>query len=108
IRSVPNFPPEEVASAAYVLLKDHDPKAALPALYYATKEFPKIAAYQIWLAQALGQTGDRAGALTAYRKAAELLPSDGDDEAWRRNNKYLINKGLKELGANEPPPGGKP
>jgi hypothetical protein len=98
IRSIPNQTTELVASAAFVLLKDHDAKAALPALRYVTKEYPKVASYQVWLGQALGQTGDRAGALAAYRKAAELLQGDGSAEG-SRLNKYLIDKGLKELGA---------
>jgi hypothetical protein len=103
IQSIPDRPTELVASAAFVLLKDHDAKAALPALRYVTKECPKVASYQVWLGQALGLTGDRAGARAAYRKAAELLPGDGSAEG-SRLNKYLIDKGVKELGASEPPP----
>src|SRR5262249_12501680 len=90
IRSIPNLPKEHVASAAFVLLKDHDAKAALPALRYVTKEYPKVAGYQVWLGQALGLTGDRAGALAAYRKAAELLPTDETTGNWREHYKYLI------------------
>jgi hypothetical protein len=97
IQSIPDQPAKLVASAAFVLLKDHDAKAALPALRYVTREYPKVASYQVWLGQALGQTGDRAGARAAYRKAAELLPGN-ESEAWSRLNKYLIDKGLKELG----------
>jgi hypothetical protein len=104
IQSIPNLPTEQVASAAFVLLKDHDAKAALPALRYVTKEYPKVAGYQVWLGQALGLTGDRAGALAAYRKAAELLPTDEKAGNWREYYKSLIDKGLKELGAPEPPP----
>jgi tetratricopeptide (TPR) repeat protein len=104
IRSIPDQSTKLVGSAAFVLLKDHDPNAALPALRYVTKEYPKVASYQVWLGQALGQTGDWAGARAAYRKAAELLPGDGAAEGWRNLNKYLIDKGLKELGAPEPPP----
>lgn len=104
IQSNPNLPTERVASAAFVLLKDHDAKAALPALRYVTKEYPKVAGYQVWLGQALGLTGDRAGALAAYQKAAELLPTDEKAGNWREHYKYLIDKGLKELGAPEPPP----
>src|SRR5262249_25324706 len=94
---------ELLASAAFVLLKDHDAKAALPALRYVTKKYPKVTRYQVWLGRALGQTGDGAGALAADRKAAELVPGDGTTEG-SRLNKYLIDKGLKELGAPEPPP----
>jgi hypothetical protein len=107
IQSIPNQPTELVAAAAFVLLKDHDAKAALPALQYATKESPKVAGYQVWLGQALGLTGDRAGALAAYRKAAESLPGDESVGNSRENYKYLIDKGLKELGPAEPPPKGR-
>jgi hypothetical protein len=108
IQSIPDQPKGRatglVGSAAFVLLKDHDAKAALPALRYVTKEDPKDAHYQVWLGQALGLTGDREGALAAYRKAAELLPSSEMEANWRKHNQYLIDKGLKELGAPEPPP----
>jgi dienelactone hydrolase len=107
IRSIPGQSTELVGSAAFVLLKDHDPNAALPALRYVTKEYPKVASYQVWLGQALGQTGDRAGARAAYRKAAELLPDDGAAEGWRNLNKYLIDKGVKELGPSDAPPKGR-
>jgi hypothetical protein len=103
IQSIPDQSIKSVGSAAFVLLKDHDPKAALPALRYVTKEFPKDASYQVWLGQALALTGDREGAVAAYRKATELLPGDAPSESWRNFNKYLIDKGLKELGASEPP-----
>jgi Flp pilus assembly protein TadD len=92
-----------VASAAFVLLKDHDAKAALPALRYVTKEYPKVASYQVWLGQALGQTGDRAGARAAYCKAAELFPGDESAGNNRRAYKYMMEKGLKDLGPPEPP-----
>src|SRR5262249_41368472 len=88
---------------AFVLLKDHDAKAALPALRYVTKEYPKVASYQVWLGQALGQTGDRAGARAAYRMAAELLPGDESAGDNRSAYKYLIEKGFKDLCPVEPP-----
>jgi hypothetical protein len=104
IKSIPNLPTQQVASAAFVLLKDHDATSALPALRYVTKEYPKVTGYQVWLGQALGLTGDREGALAAYRKAAELLRTDKTAGTWRENSKYLINKGLKELGEPETSP----
>jgi hypothetical protein len=103
IQSIPNLPTEQVASAAFVLLKDHDATAALPALRYATKKYPKVAGYQVWLGQALGLTGDREGALAAYRKAAELLPGDDSAGNWRELYKHWIKKGLNEIGPSEPP-----
>ena len=58
---------------------------------------------------ALVSTGREQQAMTllaAHRKAAELLPTDGEmaKNERLRENKYLIDKGLKELGAPEPPP----
>jgi tetratricopeptide (TPR) repeat protein len=97
-------PAIRLAAAADCLLKDGDATPALPALRFAIKEYPKMAVYQIWLGQALVLTGDRAGALAAYRKAAELLPSDEIAGNNREAYKYLINKGLKDLGSSEPPP----
>jgi dienelactone hydrolase len=104
IRSIPKLSTQRVASAAFCLLKDHDAKAALPALRYATRQYPKVAGYRVWLGQALALTGDRPGALAAYRKAAELLPADKTAGNWRENYKNQIEKGLKELGAAKPPP----
>src|SRR5262249_32572538 len=60
IRSISGQPTDQVATAAFVLLKAHDAEAALPALRYATNESPKVTSYQVWLGQALSQTGDRA------------------------------------------------
>jgi len=75
----------------------------VPALRFAVKKNPKNSGYRVWLGQALALTGDRAGALAAYRKAAELLPDDNTVGTSRDNYKYLIDKGLKDLGASEPP-----
>jgi tetratricopeptide (TPR) repeat protein len=104
-RSIPGTRPNWVAGAANTLVAEGDTAAALPALRWAVKEYPKHTVYQIWLGQALAVTGDRAGALAAYRKAAELFPHDEsiDNERAREAYKYLTNKGLKELGAPEPP-----
>jgi dienelactone hydrolase len=106
VRSIPDARPNWVAGAASTLVEEGDTTAALPALRWAVKEYPTHTLYQIWLGQALAVTGDRAGALAAYRKAAELFPHDEtiNNERTREAYKYLINKGLKELGAPEPPP----
>jgi tetratricopeptide (TPR) repeat protein len=106
VRSIPDARPQAVAGAASTLVEDGDAPAALPALRWAAKEYPKYTVIQIRLGEALALTGDRAGALAAYRKAAELFPHDEsiNTELARQNNKYLIDKGLKELGAPELPP----
>jgi len=104
IRSFPNVYPGRVAGAASILVQDDDAMAALPALRWAAKEYPKSTTLQVSLGQALVVTGDRAGALAAYRKAAELFPDDDEmvkNERLREAYKYLIDKGLKELGAPE-------
>src|SRR5262249_59959659 len=100
-------PMDRLGAGANILLQNGDTTAALPALRFAIKEDPKVAVHQIWLGQALALTGDRAGALAAYRKAAELLPGDASAGGAREAYKYLIAKGLKELGATEPPPKGR-
>jgi hypothetical protein len=104
--SRPN-PTDRLASAAACLLRDGEAAAALPALRYAVKEDPRSTILHIWLGQALALTGDRAGALAAYRKAAELHPGDqtmGNSGGAYKYMIYMIDKGLKELGAPEPPP----
>jgi tetratricopeptide (TPR) repeat protein len=104
IRSIPHVPTERVGSGALCLLKEGDAEAALPALRFTIKIAPKAASYQIGLGQALVLTGDRAGALAAYRKAAELLPGDESVGNSGEAYKYLINKGLKDLGPSQLPP----
>jgi hypothetical protein len=105
VRSIPGTRPNWVAGAASTLVAEGDATAGMPALRWAVREYPKDTLYQIWLGQALAVTGDRAGALAAYRKAAELFPHDEtiNNELARQNYKYMVDKGLKDLGAAEPP-----
>ena len=104
VRSVPGTRPNWVAGAANALVAEGDTTVAMPALRWAVQEYPKSTLYEIWLAQALVATGDRAGALAAYRKAAELFPHDEtiNTELARQNYKYMIDKGMKDLGAHLP------
>jgi Flp pilus assembly protein TadD len=104
--SRPN-PTDRLASAAACLLRDGEAAAALPALSYAVKQDPKSTILHIWLGQALALTGDRVSALTAYRKAAELHPGDQTMGNSGAAYKYMIDKGLKELGSSEQPPNGR-
>jgi hypothetical protein len=104
VRSKADRPTSRLAAGANCLIRDGDAEPALPALRFAIKEEPTVAAYQVWLGQALTLTADRAGARAAYRKAAELLPGDKSAEGGREAYKFLIDKGLKELGPSEPPP----
>jgi hypothetical protein len=103
IRTVPDHSIDRLVGAASVLIEDGDPNAALPALMLVAKERPITTIVQIKLGQALALIGDRQAALLAYRKAGALLPGDetvgNAREAWR----YLIGKGLKELGQSETP-----
>jgi dienelactone hydrolase len=110
VRAVADLPTDRVAGAAHCLLKDRDATPAAAALRFAVKEDPKVVIRQVGLGQALALTGDWAGALAAYRKAAELLPDDDEmakNEGLRMTYKYLIDKGLKELGQSEPLPKGR-
>jgi hypothetical protein len=108
IRSFPGVHPMRVAGAAAILVRDEDATAALPALRWAAKEYPKSTVGQVLLGEGLAVVGERAGALAAYRKAAELLPADSEmakNEKLRQDYTYLINKALKELGSSEAPKG---
>jgi dienelactone hydrolase len=87
--------------AGFVLLRDGDVKIALPHLQLAAKSYPKRAGIQAMLGQALTITGDRAAALTAFRKAVELLPGDASVGGLRAYWKYVIDNGLEELGHPE-------
>jgi dienelactone hydrolase len=104
LRSIPDQPELRLAGAATVLIEDGDAKEALAALTFVANQYPTVTVVQIRLAQALALTGNQKGALAAYHKAAELLPGDKTAGKAAETWKYLIDKGLKELG----PPGSPP
>lgn len=79
------------------LLGDEDVKTALPCLMVAEKSYPTFAAIQVMLGNVLARTGDKAGAETAYRKAAALLPNDDSVGALRPYWNNQIERGLRDL-----------
>ena len=95
VRSSINRPIGRLAASASLLTQDGEAEAALPALRFAAKEEPTVAAHQLHLGEALALTGDGASARAAYRKAAELLPGDESPGDNRRAYRYLIEKGLR-------------
>ena len=101
LRSLPNIPKGKLSAAAFVLLRDGDAKVALPVLILVAKDQPEMAGVQAMLGQARALTGDREGALTAFRKAAELLPGDDTVGGLRAYWKHVIEQGLKELNSPE-------
>jgi pimeloyl-ACP methyl ester carboxylesterase len=106
LRTLPDQPVHCLVGAGSVLIEDGEPKAALPALLLVARKYPKTTIVQIRLGQALAVIGERQAALEAYRKAGDLLAGDetvgNAREAW----KYLIAKGLRELGQSESSPKG--
>jgi hypothetical protein len=91
------------AAAVDVLVKDGDGRLALSVLNLFEKVDAKDMMFQLKLAEARALTGDRAGAVAAYRTAARLLPDFEKARGPRPVYKYLIEQGLKELGESEPP-----
>src|SRR5262249_35998207 len=92
VRATTDLPTLRLAASAALRIAEGGAVAALPALRFAVKDEPAVAAHQLYLGEALTLTGDRAGALAAYRKAAELLPGDKWAGNNRRAYKYLIDK----------------
>src|SRR5262249_31827985 len=94
---VQSFPAGNVArrlnGAAFVLLQEGDAKVALTVLTRIEKDLPKDAGVQAMLGQARALTGDRVGAATAFRKAAELLPGDKTVGGLRPYWKHVIEEG---------------
>ena len=91
---------DSASAAARVLLQDGDAKTAIPLLTLLAKDDPKLAPIlQAMLGEARALTGDREGALAAFRKGQELM-AGGTTVApyW----KDVIEQGLKELGQSEP------
>jgi hypothetical protein len=101
LRSFPELPSGWLLGAPYALLNDGDAKTALTVLNYLVKNNRDEAEVQAMLGQALAMTGDRTGAIAAYRKAKEMLPSDKTVGNSREIWKYIIERGLKELNAGE-------
>ncbi len=59
------------------------------------KDHPEKASVQALLGNTLSLTGDKTGALAAFRKGKELMDKDKTvGGTWR----YYIEQGLKELG----------
>jgi hypothetical protein len=86
------------SAAARVLLQDGDAKTAISLLTLIAKGHPKLAPVQAMLGEACAFTGDREGALAAFRKGRELMAGDTTVDAdW----KHVIEEGLKELGQSE-------
>jgi len=95
---------DSTSTAAQVLLQDGDAKTAISLLTLIAKEHPKLVRIQAMLGEARALTGDREGALAAFRRAQELMmgdPTAGPD--W----KDVIEQGLKELGQSEIPKEGR-
>src|SRR5262245_10553836 len=90
-------------AAVDVLVKDGDGTLALSVLILFQKDNAKDMMFQIRLGEARALTGDRAGAVTAYRSAAKLLPDFEKAQGPQPVYKYLIDQGLKERGESEPP-----
>ena len=72
----------------YAALVKKDYPNAIQLLRRSVKRDPTQVMSWVWLGQALQNSGDRAGAIEAYKKALELKPGQPDAE-----------KGLKSLGA---------
>ncbi|OAI42665.1 hypothetical protein AYO41_00585 [Verrucomicrobia bacterium SCGC AG-212-E04] len=89
---------DSASAAARVLLEDGDAKTAIPLLTLVAKDHPKSAPVQAMLGEARAVTGDREGALAAFRKGQELLTEDTTVEPYWKD---VIKRGLKELDQSE-------
>jgi dienelactone hydrolase len=90
---------DSASAAARVLLQDGDAKTAIPLLAVIAKDHPKLAQIQAMLGEARALTGDREGALAAFRKGQELMAGDTTVEPYWKG---VIEEGVKELGQSEP------
>ncbi len=90
---------DSASAAARVLLQDGDAKTAIPLLTLLAKDHPKLAPIlQAMLGEARVLTGDREGALAAFRKGQELMAGDTTVAPYW---KEVIEQGLKEFGQSE-------
>ncbi len=87
------------SAAARVLLEDGDAKTAIPLLTLVEKGNSKSAPIQALLGEARALTGDREGALAAFRKGEDLLAGDRTVEPYWKD---VIKEGLKDLGQPAP------
>ena len=95
MQAFPDAAKGRAVGAGMSLLQDGDADVALSHLTLAAKAYPEKAALQALLGQARALTGDGEGALAAFRKAAELLPSDESVGGLRNYWKRAIERGLE-------------
>jgi hypothetical protein len=90
-----------------VKVDDGQMKEALALFALAGDVFPRSAAVQQYLGKAREATGDRKGAIAAYRKCIELVPGETKDETKRVEKVKELEKILEKLGWHQAHPDGK-
>jgi Flp pilus assembly protein TadD len=86
-----------VGGAGRILIDDGQVKEALALFTLAADIFPKSMAVRSNLGNVLALTGDRKGAIAAYRKAIELIPRATADERLRTQWKKELEGRLETL-----------
>ncbi len=86
-----------IVGAGAVLIDNGRTKDALALFELAAELFPKSFAICSNLGKTLALTGDRAGAIAAYKKCLELLPGETESEMRKAQRKKEIEKHIQEL-----------
>src|SRR5262249_41994228 len=81
----------------HVIVSDCELREALALFTLAADIFPKSWAVQHYIGLARQVTGDRDGAIAAYRKAIELVPGETPDEKTRGLRIKEFEKKLEKL-----------
>lgn len=87
-----------VGGAVQLLLDDGRTGDAVALATRSAEVFPKSMAIHSRLGQVLAQTGDRAGALAAYRKALDAVGGESADEVTKARWRAELEAKLKEFG----------
>jgi tetratricopeptide (TPR) repeat protein len=96
-----------VGGAGAILLDDGQVEEALALFTRAADIFPKSMAVHANLGEVLARTGDREGAVAAYRRGMELVPGEIGDEGQRAQWLEEFERELEKLGWGKEHPGGR-
>jgi tetratricopeptide (TPR) repeat protein len=96
-----------IGGAGKILVDEGRVKEALALFTRAAEIFPKSMAIQSGLGNVLALTGDRKGAIAAYRRGMELIPGETKDEKLRTRWKKEFERDLEKLGWDKAHPDGR-
>jgi len=90
-----------IVGAVQLLMDDGRMSDAVALITRSAEIFPKSMAIHSWLGQALARSGDRPGALAAYRKALDAVAGETADEPTKARWKKDLEAKVKEFSSDK-------